>query len=208
MRTPHFKEVPEHWRAPFGPYYQAPPEHGSEWWLLTPFSTSEPWLYEDWKPSEKDEKLPEGFEKLFGPRPKFEDYRNIRGGHRAYQVATVQWEQELRYFKGTGTPEWASAAQVREAEEVYVAWRLGRPTFYESRYGWMGRFVESEIEDYDSAAWQIINYPHHVVAQFQITNFQRGNVPHEWHPFVPPTVFLGPEEGQKEIERRLADSAV
>ena len=205
MNTTHFKEVPEHWKAPVGPYYQAPPEHGGEWWLVNPFTVSEPWLYQDWK--RKKEELPEGFVKLFGPRPKWADYMKLRGGHRAFQVATVQWEQELRFFKGIGVPEWISPSSLASSQAVYLEWNLGRPTFYESRPGWMGRFLESKIKDYDSSAWQIVKYPHHTVSHYQISLFlDHGITPEKWHPFVPPSVFLKQDEAQKEIERRLREA--
>ena len=206
MPTNHFKEVPDHWKAPVGPYYQAPAEHGGDWWLVNPFTASQPWLYQDKRP--KKESLPKDFVQLFGPRPKWIDYMNLQGGHRAFQVATVQWEQELRYFKGTGRPEWATPRKVAASEAVYVEWNLGRPMFYEGRFGWMGRFIESKIKDYDSSAWQIINYPHHTVSQYQIRLYlDHGIRPEKWHPFVPPSVFLSLGEAQKEIERRLREAS-
>ena len=187
MRTPHFKEIQEHWKEPLGPYRKAPPEYGGEWWMVTPFSSLKPWLYYNRKP-EKD-LLPEGFVVLFGDRPQWKDFIKLKGGYQAFRIATVEWEKELKYFKGTGVPEWATPAQLAAAEKVLIAWNLGRPTFYESRYGWLGRFLDSQITDYDGSAWQIINFPHHFVSQYQIAAFLRGVNPPKWHYFVPPALF-------------------
>ena len=63
------KEIPEAWKHPVGPYRQAPPEYGGEWWLVNPFSGDEPWLLLDRK-APVPEVLPVGFENTFGPRPK------------------------------------------------------------------------------------------------------------------------------------------
>ena len=206
MHTTHYKEVPDHWKAPVGPYYQAPPEYGGEWWLVNPFTVSEPWLYQDWKP--KQEELPEGFVKLFGVRPKWTDYRKVKGGYRAFQVATVEWEQELRFFKGVGMPEWVSQSALSSALAVYEEWNMGRPTFYETNTGWMGRFLESQIMDHDSSAYQVVKYPHHTVSQYQINLFLDHDIrPEKWHPFVPPSVFLTEGDAQKEIERRLREAS-
>ena len=200
MRSLRLKEVPEHWKAPHGPYRQAPADYGSEWWLVTPFSAPKPWLFADRKP--EADKFPEGFLKVFGPRPKWQDYRGNKGSLLAFQAAVVQWEQELKFFKLVGQPEWAKPEQIAEAEEVLAAWLLGSPTFYEGQLGWMGRFLESEITDYDSSAWQIINYPHHVVSQYQITLYRvHGIKPPKWHPFVPPVIFMSEKEAEKEVAR-------
>lgn len=185
------KDPPEHWRynppTSNGPYRQAPPEYGGEWWLVTPFGPPKPWLTVE----RAGHDLPEGFEKVFGPRPKWADYRGLgKGALLAFQAAVVQWEQELKFFKQVGQPAWAKPEQIAEAEGVLTAWLLGRPTFYEGQLGWMGRFLKSEIKDYDSSAWQIINYPHHVVSQYQITLYRvHGIQPPKWHPFVPPVIF-------------------
>lgn len=188
MRELQLENPPEHWRSPIGPYRQAPPEYGGGWWLVTPFSDPKPWLAGTRRGDAPG--LPEGFEKLFGTRPKWEDFRHLkRRALISFEAAKVQWEQELKYFKRVGVPPGYTDVQIEDSFGVLEAWLLGEPTFYEGRFGWMGRFLESDIPDYDSSAFQIIRYPHHTVSQFQITNFARGVVPPKWHPFVPGVIF-------------------
>ena len=63
MGTPHYKEIPDHWKYPMGPYHQAPPEFGGEWWVVNPFTTSEPgfafwpWHGEKYTPPEQKTKV-------------------------------------------------------------------------------------------------------------------------------------------------------
>ena len=183
-------EVPEHWKAPMGPYRLAPDDFGGKWWLVTPFSDPKPWLAGTSRADSPG--LPEGFENLFGLRPKWEDFLFL--GQRAlivFEGAKVQWEQELKYFKAVARrPPGYEVARIFESVQVLKMWGLGEPTFYEGRFDWMGRFLTSGIPDYDSSAFQIINYPHHTVSQFQITDFnQNGETPAKWHPFVPPVIF-------------------
>ena len=40
---PSFPDVPDSAKYPAGPYRQAPPEYGGEWWLVNPFTGDEPW---------------------------------------------------------------------------------------------------------------------------------------------------------------------
>jgi len=201
MRSLRLEEVPDHWRAPIGPYRQAPPEYGGEWWFVSPFSDPKPWLSGTRHPNSG---LPDGFEKVFGLRPKWEDFRRLK--KRAlisFEAAKVQWEQELRYFKGVGVPPGYSEQQISESNAVFVTWLMGEPTFYEGRFGWMGRFLESAIQDYDSSAFQIIKYPHHTVSQYQITNFlQNGVVPPKWHAFVPPAILGAVAIAKGEIDEQ------
>lgn len=166
-----------------GPYRKAPDEYGGGYYLVTPFSDPQPWL----KHPLPDRQVPEGFALVFGPRPSWKDYQRL-GKHAlmAFESAKVIWESELKGFKSVGPPPNYDPALRADAEAVLVKWLLGKPVFYEGRFGWMGRFLESDIWDYDSSAWQIINYPHHVVSTYQITNFrQNGKTPPVWHPFVP-----------------------
>ncbi len=181
--------VPEHWKAPMGPYRQAPDAHGGEWWLVTPFSDPNPWL-KGTRPPETPA-LPDGFEKLFGNRPEWQDFRYLgKSALMSFETAKVHWDQELKYFKRVGVPPGYTPDEIGDSIGLMTAWGPGQPTFYEGRFGWMGRFLESDIADYDSSAFQIIKYPHHTVSQFQIANFTRnGVVPAKWHPFVPPRIF-------------------
>jgi hypothetical protein len=33
-------EIPAHWKAPYGPYRQAPQQYGGEWWFVNPFTSA------------------------------------------------------------------------------------------------------------------------------------------------------------------------
>ena len=187
MGSLRFKQVPEPWKYPLGPYRQAPPEHGGEWWLVNPFTTAEPWLTQGIAPS--PEVLPPGFVEIFGPRPKISDFSKSATPSLLFRLATVQWEQDLRYFKQAGVPEWATAEQLASAAQVAQQWELGAPRFYEGRYGWMVRFPESQVKDFESSAWGILNAMHLQVAAYQLRLIDRGGIPRNRHPFVPPHVW-------------------
>jgi len=193
---PRFETVPDHWKKPYGPYVQAPEEHGGEWWLINPFTSGEPWLQQT--VGRKEEKLPDGFVELFGRRPKAADFMGQRNLRRAFQAALILWRQDLKYFRESGTPPWTDAREIAAAAQVYRGWQMGEPKFYLGRYDWMARFVDSEIPDYDSAAWTVINFPHLVVAQYQIRLVDSGTTPAQQHPFVPPHVWPN-EESQQEV---------
>ncbi len=183
---PRFQDVPQHWRYPVGPYRQAPPEYGGEWWLVNPFTGTAPWANQAMGPAET---LPTGFEEIFGARPKSEDFRAASNPSLAFRIATTVWEQDLRYFKTAGFPEWAPAEAWNAAKQSFVFWGMGEPRHYEGRYGWVSRFTQSQIPDYDVATWTALNGTHLVVAQYQIRLVQKGIVPGMRHPFVPPSVW-------------------
>lgn len=191
--TPRFKDIPDHWKQPQGPYRQAPPEYGGEWWLVNPFTTAEPWRQQE---APAAEKLPEGFEEIFGLRPQSSDFHGFPNPSRTFRTAVVEWERDLRHFKQAGKPEWASAEKLKAAAGVFRRWGMGEPRYYEGRYGWMARFSESEIPDFETAAWGAINVSHLTVAHYQIRLVDRGIVPELRHPFVPPNVW--PRRGSKE----------
>ncbi len=193
---PRFKDVPDDWRWPSGPYRQAPPEYGAEWWLVNPFTGREPWLLEE--KIRQLPALPEGFQEIFGARPTMAQFRGTPNAHQGYRTAVVQWEQDLRHFKRAGLPEWATSEQLAEAEQVFRAWGLGKPKYYEGRYNWMARFVESEIKDYDVSIWTALNWTHGTVAHFQIALASRGILPDKKHPWVPPHVWTPELETGKE----------
>lgn len=186
MSTPRFKEVPEQWKHPFGPYRQAPAEYGGEWWLVNPFTTDEPWVTQSQVGTRE---LPAGFAEIFGPRPKISDFSETPNAAFSWRVAVDLWEQDLRYFKRAGIPEWASLEQVAVAEEVTRSWDLGPARFYEGRYGWMARFPESRLRTFESSAWGVLNVTHHVIAGYQWRLLEQGIVPDKRHPFVPPHVW-------------------
>jgi hypothetical protein len=192
MASPHFQQVPEHWKYPMGPYLQAPPEHGGEWWLVSPFTTPEPWLNQ--VNSSRQETLPVGFVEIFGPRPTITGYKHTPNPSLMLRAATVVWEQDLKYFKSASMPEWLTPAELADVERVAQHWGLGKPKYYEGRYGWMARFSDSEIKDFESSAWGAVNATHLLVAQYQLRLIDRGTIPEKRHPFVPP--HLWPEGGE------------
>lgn len=194
---PRFKDVPEHWRHPLGPYRQAPKEHGGEWWLVNPFTGREPWLFED--RIRQVPSLPEGFLEIFGPRPTMALFQRTPNASFAYRSAVIAWEQDLRYFKRTGLPEWATPEEVAEAERVFLAWDIGRPRYYEGRYSWMARFVESQIKDYDVAVWAALHWTHGTIAHYQIALASQGILPAKQHPLVPPHIWTPTLELGKEV---------
>ena len=191
MSTPRFEKVPEDWKHPFGPYRQAPAEFGGEWWLVSPFTTEEPWVAQS---TVVDRELPPGFTEVFGPRPKISDFSHAPNAAFSWRVAVDLWEQDLRYFKRGGVPEWTTQEQTAAAEEVCRFWDLGPARFYEGRYGWMARFPESQLRAFESSAWGVLNVTHHVIATFQWRLLEQGIVPAKRHPFVPPQLWPDEEK--------------
>ena len=190
--TPSFEDVPEHWKAPQGPYRQAPAEYGAGWWLVNPFTAAGgamPWELRAAGP--KTEKLPEGFEEIFGARPRSEEFHGTRNPSLFFQAAMAEWEQNLAQFRRAGLPEWAAPEQVEAAGRTFAAWGMGRPRFYEGRYGWSARFPESALKAFEVAARGAVEATHLVVAQYQLAMLDAGRVPAERHPFVPAHVWPG-----------------
>jgi hypothetical protein len=174
------KEVPEQWKHPLGPYRQAPPEYGSEWWLVNPFSGPEPWLLLDREPR-RAEVLPEGFEAVFGARPEKRDFPT----RRAWRLVLTEWEQDKKNFRGAGVPPWASAKELQLAADVLDAWGLGVPSYYEHRaWGWMARFLASELDEFQMNAHTAVYYTHLVVANYQVRLLHDGIQPEIAHPLV------------------------
>jgi len=196
MAVPRFEDVPDHWKAPTGPYHQAPPEYGGEWWFVNPFTGPEPWKREMRK--RKKEELPRGFEEVFGPRPKPSDFPK-RNRFSLWRTALTRWEQDLEFFKQAGVPEWADPEQVEQVTAIFEAWGMGAPKFYEGRFGWMARFPESPIDDHEVSAWGSLNTPHLHVSNFQVRLLQDGIVPEMRHPFVPPQLWPKEEDALKEV---------
>lgn len=188
MSVRHFKDLDDKWKEPNGPYRQAPEEYGGEWWYMSPFSSLTPWLFQDGV--QRKVEYQEGFISLFGDMPQWEDFLGGTGNrYRRFQGAKGIWERDLRDFKGLGLPEWVTQAEIGASNRVLVKWRIGIPEYYESRYGYLGRLIHSEVPDYDSSTYHIIKFPHHLVAQVQIEMFHRGIDVEKWHPLVPPGLF-------------------
>ena len=191
MNAPRFAEVPDGWKHPFGPYRQAPPEQGGQWWLVNPFTTEAPWLLDVEIPKEV---LPEGFVDIFGARPWPEDFRTVSNPSLMYRSARNHWEQDLRFFKRAGVPEWMVASELDAAQLVYRHWGLGEARFYEGRYGWMARFPESLVRDFETSAWGSVRTTHLLVARYQIRILEQGIIPAQRHPFVPPHLWPNEDE--------------
>lgn len=184
--VPHFTEVPDAWKRPFGPYVKAPAEFGGDWYKVNPFTGPEPWKVH----SSVEAKLPFGFEVIFGPRPKSEDFHDASDPSEAFRVAKDLWEQDLRYFKKAGPPEWATDEEQELAEDTAEFWDMGSPYFYEGRYGFMARFPEADpYTPFEATAWAVINFMHQEIAAYQIRLLQDGQFPDVQHPFVPPMLF-------------------
>lgn len=189
--TPHFHDVPDRWKYPEGPYRQAPQEFGGDWWLVNPFGSATPWATQSQSPAQ--EALPAGFEEIFGKRPQSQDFHSTPNPSLYFRIARNQWEQDLRYFKRAGVPEPYTAQQVEAASMVFESWGMGKPRFYEGRYGWSARFPDSSIPEYETAARAALESTHLVIAQYQLALLERGEVPEQKHPFVPPHVWPGEE---------------
>ena len=189
--VPRFANIPESLRWPAGPYRQAPAEFGGEWWMTNPFTGVQPWLTQRGLeastqiPEYSGPEAPAAFLELFGPPPQSAD-----GTHRSHRSAEMaQWLIDLEHFQGTGVPEGFSQEQVDRAGELFESWGLGRPQFYEGRYGWKARFPDSGIPGFEATPFTALEAPHLVVAKYQVKMGQQGQAPLERHPFVPPQVF-------------------
>jgi hypothetical protein len=150
--------------------------------MVNPFTGDEPWKRARPVEPEPTRVLPYGFEDIFGREPQLG------------QPGRTRWLQDLEHYKQAGPPAWAEPAQIAVAEDVTLSWGMGKPRFYEGRYGWMARFPDSQLRDFETSAWAVLNVTHHVIAGYQIRLLQEGIVPPQQHPFAPP--HLWPEEKQ------------
>jgi hypothetical protein len=192
--TPHFASVAESMQYPLGPYRQAPAEYGGEWWLTNPFTGEEPWATQGFldpyaatvDDSESFGASPE-FLAVFGPRPN----RDTEPNPLLRSAAIADWERNLEYFQGVGVPDGFTQEQVDKAGDVFEGWGMGRPLFYEGRYGWTAIFPSAEAGGFEASPYAAIEAPHLVVARYQIELAANGSEPAVKHPFVPPQVFGG-----------------
>ena len=181
-----YLDVPDFAKAPIGLYVQAPAEYGGEWWQVNPFNW-EPWRILDAPPPDAEPTpLPEGFEQLFGPRPLVEDFGRNYWTH---QVALIDWEQSLKYFKGVGMPEGFDAVRLEEVTADFREWGLGEPVFYEGNNGWRARFPDSQNPSYETKPHTLLIAPHVNIAAYQISLLKKGITPATIHPFIPPRAF-------------------
>ncbi|MBI1358334.1 MAG: hypothetical protein GC160_28700 [Acidobacteria bacterium] len=185
---PRYATVPESAQWPAGPYRQAPAEFGGEWWYTSPFTGEQPWLSQG-VATAAQVALPPGateeFLSVFGPPPQF-----VPSGSTLQQSTDMaQWLIDLENFHGTGVPDGFTQDQLDAADAVFESWGLGKPVYYEGRYGWKARFPDSSIPNFEAAPFTAIETPHLVVARFQVKAAQQGQTPLMQHPFVPPQVF-------------------
>lgn len=194
-KPPTFKDVPDSWKYPMGPYHQAPVEYGGEWWMITPFTgTSEPWKWFTGEPQEK--KYPEGFIEIF-PKPISEDYHDYPNPSAAFRGALAQWENDLGYFKQAGQPPEYSGAEIQAAQETFPFWKMGAAKFYEGRYGWMARWPKSQKRNFETSAWHAILYANDAARAYQVALLTDGILPNsERHPFVPADLWKAVEKAQ------------
>jgi hypothetical protein len=165
-----------------GPYRKGP---DGLWYLVTPFSDPQPWLQRE--PSDPVD--PE-FVDVFGERPQTKDYVvNGQVNHSAFQLALNEWETNKERFQGIVNPVQVGYEPTEVNDSLFVLknWGIEPPTFYNHKvWGFMGRFVDTEVADLDLPMYLIVKHPHHTVSTYQIANFERnGVVPTKWHPFVP-----------------------
>jgi len=179
MATPHYANVPETWKAGpphFGMYRQAPAEFGGEWWFISPFN-QKPWL------TLVPKKLPPGFLETFGPEPP--------------KAAShwQEWHDNLRDFKQAGVPPGVDPAKIEQATQSMVAWGMGKPAFYEGRYGWAARFPEQMFWDFDAPGVSWLGNPDWKIAEWQSRMIAEGVMPEKIHPYVPHHIL--PKEKQE-----------
>lgn len=179
---PRFTSVPESAQHPQGPYKQAPAELGGEWWLVNPFSGPEPWLRAAESaaaPAVEAQQPSDDFLRIFGPRPDAS----------RHSLETFAWERELNAFGGAGIPDGFTESQVQSAGEIFQEWGMGEPVFYQGRNGWAVRFPDSQSPDFQPNPKSVIDYPHLMIANYQIRVAREGGVVDAIHPLVPPSVF-------------------
>jgi hypothetical protein len=179
---PGYKDVPEHYKHPVGPYRQAPAEFGGEWWLVSPFSGPEPWA----RQARPDKELPPGFEAIFGKR---RDPRNYPS-YQSYKVDQTIWDQELDNYVKPGPPDGVSQETVNNAANLTHEWGLGDLVFYLNKQpvlGWRAVWVSGPIQGFDLAADFVLNYTHHAIGIYQWEMLNRGITVPRIHPIVYPT---------------------
>lgn len=178
-----FKDVPETFKHPAGPYRQAPAEFGGEWWLVDLASGETPWLTEA-----HDPKYPDGFLLTFGPRPVLANYRGLRNPRAAFEADKNRWEQDLRFTKQYGWPDWdeVTAATVEAVKQIAAVYDMGEPRPYLGRYDWRVRFPESKIQNFETSVFGVLHAFHQDVARYQSRLLQDFDyVPSPRHPWVP-----------------------
>lgn len=99
MRKSHYPSVPDHWKAPFGPYVKAPAKWGGEWWFVNPFTGPEPWVT-----TMPEESYPEGFLEIY-PKPTLEMFMAAPNPSAALAEARSMHISALADFDGLSPSE-------------------------------------------------------------------------------------------------------
>jgi hypothetical protein len=157
---------------------------------VNPFTTAEPWLQIDGltqePPGDADAPAaPDDFVAIFGDRPVWDRETS----YQQYKEDLAQWEHDLKYFQQAGVPEGFSEEKIQLAGDLFESWGMGRPLFYEGRYGWTATFPGAEVESYQAAVFTAIEAPHLVIAKYQLRQIREGIAPTQQHPFVPGRFF-------------------
>lgn len=164
--------VPDLWKYPNGPYRQAPPEWGGEWWYVSPFTGSEPWTR--YGQPVQEEQFPPGAIDVYGPKPNEQFARQI-------------WLDNVRAFEPAQFPE-ALAPWVPDAERTFQAWGVGRMVpFNDKRFGLMVAFPESGVVGHSDSMYHAVTATHQEIAEYQVKYLEAGNeIPRSrLHPFFP-----------------------
>jgi hypothetical protein len=176
--------IPETSKAPLGPYRQAPPEFGGEWFFVNPFTGKTPW---DKLTPVPPAEMPEGFAELFGEeRPSRKDDRLKGVTERALDTLQILWDRELKYFKRAGTPPDATAEELATADSLFTAWDMGSPSYYEGQHGWRAVFKDCLLPGWSCPAGSVLgDFAGHMIVRYQIDVVQAGLTPvkiHDWFP--------------------------
>lgn len=165
-RTRHYKEVPEHWKAPLGPYVQAPTEYGGEWWFVNPFTGPAPWITEMPK-----KEWPAGFLDIF-PEPRLEMFMNAPNPSAALAAARSDHISALTRFDGLvdfDIPE--------DPYLNYLAdWDMSFPWLVYKRrdIGRMVAFFSTPLGTWHASLGGLLYNVDHTIAQYQVDLEQAG----------------------------------
>ena len=136
--------------------------------------------------------LPDGFEVIFGPRPKPSDFTGYRR-NRKWRAGVVTWENAKRTFKGLGMPEGPNAQTINDANASAEFFEMGVPAYYENNYGFQVRFPDSQDSSFQTTFEAFTGAAHgHVIVSYQ-WGLTVDGIPidaNKIHPFAPPRLKL------------------
>jgi hypothetical protein len=166
--------------------------------MVNPFTGSEPWRTHaplDGSAINRvsrfaTENLPAGFQDAFGELPT----RRAGESGGEFTGRLARWKQDLELFQHGGIPDGFDESQVELAGATYEQWGLGRPVFYEGRYGWFARFPGSAIPEFEMDAASAVGAAHLAIARFQARLLREGGEVATPHPFVPPHLLTETED--------------